>query len=269
MNENCISSSTDGAYKIAIGDRLRKCPSVKTLGLRPNFSDYTDEEKALIHRAEKIYYPTIFYADLFEIMGKPTFPSAHTYRFIQDKIKQTALFDVLKIPHPRTRVFYGKRQQLEITKYFSFPFIAKTPRTSDMGKGVFLIRNKKELEEYLSCNHAAYIQEYIPVSRDLRIVIIGYKPVIAFWRIAQEGEYRCNLAKGGGICFDDIPRKALELAVFTAKACKWDDTGIDIIFDGERFCVIEANMRYGRKGFRHAGIEYAAMMEMMIQNGEI
>ena len=92
-------------YKaIALEARLRTCRNVLTLGVRPNFSDYSQQEADLIRNAAKIYYPTTFYADLFDAMGKITFPSYHTYKCVQDKIKQTALFELLSIPHPKTRV---------------------------------------------------------------------------------------------------------------------------------------------------------------------
>ena len=91
---------------IALEVRLRNCKNVITLGVRSNFSDYSPQEAELIRNADKIYYPTTFYADLFDAMGKATFPSYHTYKCVQDKIKQSALFELLKICHPRTRVFY-------------------------------------------------------------------------------------------------------------------------------------------------------------------
>ncbi|RLC09046.1 MAG: RimK family alpha-L-glutamate ligase, partial [Deltaproteobacteria bacterium] len=120
-----------------------------TLGVRPNFCDYDANEKALIRNAEKVYYPTGLYADLLDAMGKKIFPSVHNYLFSQDKIKQTALFTLLDISHPQTRVFYGKRQKAKILNYFSYPFIAKQARGSAMGRDVFLIRTKKDLDEYL------------------------------------------------------------------------------------------------------------------------
>ena len=102
---------TNTPNAIALESRLRQCKNVITLGVRPNFSDYTSEEAHLIRNASKIYYPSSFYADLFDAIGKNTFPSYHTYKCVQDKIKQTALFELLNISHPRTRVFYGKRQK--------------------------------------------------------------------------------------------------------------------------------------------------------------
>jgi len=240
-----------------------------TLGVRPNFSDYSKKDRALIRQAEKIYYPSAFYADLFDAMGVPTFPSYHNYKCVQDKIKQTALFTLLNIPHPRTRVFYGKRQKAAINQWFSYPFIGKTPRGSAMGRGVFLIRDESELKSYLDQNRPAYIQEYLPIDRDLRIVVIGNTAVHAYWRIAPAGDFRTNLSVGGSISFEDIPAEAVHFARRTAARCGWDDVGIDICVNNDKFYVLEANMKYGKEGFRAAGIEYTRLMESLIENGEI
>ncbi len=127
---------------IALEKRLRRCRNVRTLGVRSNFRDYTAEERQTILKAPKIYYPSVFYADLLDAMGKALFPSYHTYKCVQDKIKQTALFDLLGVPHPRTRVYYGKRQMARIPSDFSFPLVAKVARGSALGKGVFLIHTR-------------------------------------------------------------------------------------------------------------------------------
>ncbi len=142
---------------VALEARLKSCRNVITLGVKPNFTDYSTAEAALIRQARKVYYPTPFYADLFDTAGIATFPSYHTYKFVQDKIKQTALLSILGIPHPRTRVFYGKRQIAAITRHFRFPFIAKIPRGSAMGRGVFRIRNSEELDRYTLNAHPSHI----------------------------------------------------------------------------------------------------------------
>jgi ribosomal protein S6--L-glutamate ligase len=254
---------------IALEARLRKCKNVVTLGVRPNFNDYSPSEADLIRKADTIYYPTTFYADLFDAIGKRTFPSYHTYKCVQDKIKQSALFHLLDIPHPRTRVFYGKRQKASITEHFEFPFIGKIPRGSAMGRGVYLIDDKDTLAEYLSKTDAAYIQEYLPVDRDIRIVVIGKKIVHAYWRAAAPGEFRTNLAVGGTVCLDEVPSVALELALHTAQSCQWDDVGIDICQYNGDYYILEANMKYGKEGFRKADIDYTRLMETLIENGDI
>jgi ribosomal protein S6--L-glutamate ligase len=260
---------TDLTNAIALEARLKDCAGVTTLGVRPNFSDYTEAEKSLIASADKIYYPSSFYADMFSAMGKKIFPSVHTYRFAQDKIKQTSLFKILQIPHPATRTFYARTKREKILSHFSFPFVAKIPRGSALGRGVFLVRTPEELEQYCCLTKVAYIQEYLPIDRDIRVVIVGDRVVHAYWRISAPGEFRSNVGRGAAISFDEIPEPALALALDAARRCGWDDVGMDICMHENRFYVLEANMKYGKAGFVKAGKDYYQMMEAMIRNGEI
>ncbi|MGD9972950.1 MAG: RimK family alpha-L-glutamate ligase [Desulfatirhabdiaceae bacterium] len=254
---------------IALESRLRDCRNVLTLGVKANFSEYSREEQTLIRECPRIYYPTPFYAELFDVMGKPMFPSCQTYRFAQDKIRQTALFSIIGIPHPRTRVYYGKRQHRRITADFMFPFIAKIPRGSARGRGVFLIHNQMNLDQYLEQSRVAYIQEYLPIQKDIRVVVIGNRVVHAYWRIAPAGDFRTNVAVGGRVSLDAVPEAALELGLHAAGMCQWNDVGMDICCCHDTWYVLEANMKYGKEGFRQAGLNYTAMMEDMIGNGDI
>ncbi|MDD9301061.1 MAG: RimK family alpha-L-glutamate ligase [Desulfobacter sp.] len=257
------------APPIAIGARLKQCPQIQTLGFKPNFNDYSPKDREKIARAKTIYYPTAFYADLFNAMGKKTFPSFHTYKFAQDKIKQTAMFRLQKIPHPKTRVFYGAGQKQTILEYFQYPFVAKIPRGSARGNGVFLIQTPDELKAYLQIKGPAYIQEYLPIDRDMRIVIIGKKIRLAFWRVASGKEFKTNLSQGADICFDALPQGVNDLALSTALKCGWDDVGLDIAQVGTRLYVLEGNMKYGTKGFRKAGIDYKELLARLILEKEI
>jgi ribosomal protein S6--L-glutamate ligase len=254
---------------VALEGRLRLCRNVVTLGVRPNFSDYGPAERDLIRSAETVYYPTAFYADLLDAAGQNTFPSYHTYKCVQDKIKQTALFNLLGIPHPRTRVFYGRRQKANITDLFQFPFIAKIPRGSARGRGVYLICDAGDLELYCGRTAVAYIQDYLPIDRDMRIVVIGRRIVHAYWRIAAQGEFRSNISAGGRVSLDPLPAEALQLALQAAHFCGWNDVGIDICRHNGSFYVLEANMKYGLEGFRQAGIDYVHLLETMIDQHEI
>jgi len=254
---------------VALGARLKQYNEILTLGFKPNFHSYSRQEKNTIIKAKKIYYPTAFYADLFNAMGKETFPSFHTYKFAQDKIKQTAIFNMLGIPHPNTRVFYGKKQKLEILIFFDFPFIAKKPRGSGKGNDVYLIQNHEDLLSYSNKKYPAYIQEYLPIDKDMRIIIIGKKIRLAYFRIACPDNFKTNISQGGTINFNPLPQKALNLALDTALNCGWDDVGIDIIEHKQKFYVLEANMKYGTKGFKQIGINYKKMLANLIIKGSI
>ena len=60
----------DQVLRIALGYQLRRCPSVLSIGVRTNLADYSSEERALIRNASKVYFPTIFFADALDAMGK-------------------------------------------------------------------------------------------------------------------------------------------------------------------------------------------------------
>ena len=74
---------------------------------------------------------------------------------------------------------------------------------------------------------------------------------------------------GGRISLAPVPETAIALAQQAAKVCGWDDVGMDICSHDGQFTILEANMKYGREGFRAAGIDYFQMMERLIDDGQI
>jgi ribosomal protein S6--L-glutamate ligase len=253
---------------IALGSRLRGVPEVRTLGVRPNFHDYSEAERSLILGSPLILYPTRHYAKFLSTLNRRIFPSLETHLYADEKILQTTLFHMLGIPHPGTR-FYFRRHWREILEDFSFPFIAKLPRCSSQGRGVFLITSESDLEAYLTVTKVAYIQEYVPHKRDLRVVLINYRPVLAYWRLCSPGGFKTNLSQGGGVSFDGLPPEGLEFAAAYARKCRFDDVGLDLIpYDG-RWYLIEANMKYGRKGLQMRGLNLKDILRKMLLNGEI
>jgi ribosomal protein S6--L-glutamate ligase len=253
---------------IALGSRLQGVPEVLTLGVKPNFLDYTPHERKLIANAKIVLYPTLNYAQFFTTIGKNIYPSLETYLYADEKIKQTTLFFMSNIPHPCTRIYYHLHHR-NIRKDFAFPFIAKLARRSAQGRGVFKIENEGELAAYLEITDVAYIQEYLPHDRDLRVVLINYEPVIAYWRIGGPGNFRTNLSQGGTINFDNIPPEGVRLAIESAKKCNFDDVGIDLINCMGKWYVIEANMKYGRKGLKKKGLNLKEIMRQKILSGEL
>lgn len=255
--------------RIALGSQLIRCPDVLTLGVLPNLEDYPAWKLDMILKASKIYFPTLLYADLFQIMGKEMFPSVNTYRFLGDKIKQTLLFQLQGLPAPRTRFYFGPRQQKSIADDFSFPFIAKKARTSSMGHGVWLIRDRHELDSYLAKNQPAYIQEFLPVDDDYRVVVVGDEVVHAYRRIPAQGSFKANISQGGTVCLENIPQNVLELGLRAAQACGFDLAGIDICQSRGELYILEANMKFGTKGFHCAGLSYKDILNRMVTEDRV
>lgn len=253
---------------VALGSRLAGVPEVNTLGVKPNFFDYSAKERELILKSNIVLYPTLNYAQFLTTMGKDIFPSLETHLYADEKIKQTTLFNMMGIPHPRTKIYYHLHHK-NIERDFSFPFIAKIPRNSARGRGVFKIDNHRALQSYLELTNVAYIQEYLPHERDVRVILINYEPVLSYWRIKRPDDFRTNISQGGVIDFGEIPDEAIRLAVDCASMCKFDDVGLDIINSKDKWYTIEANMKYGRKALKLKGIDHRDIIRTKLISGEI
>lgn len=263
------NSSSRQLLKIALGSQLARCKAVKTVGIKCNWNDYSDLEKDLIRKADTVYFPTLFFAASLEASGKKIFPSINSYTHLGDKIKQTTLFSLTGVPVPKTRIFFGAQRRQRIMESFSFPFIAKIPVGTGRGEGVFLINSIHDLDEYLKLVSTAYIQEHLKVKRDLRVVVIGKRCVMAYWKEISEDSFRSNVAKGGVINFKNIPEEAVNLALYASNKCGLDHAGFDIAESEDGLVIIEANMRFGTEGFEKAGISYKDVLCGMVQNNEI
>ena len=256
------------APPIALGARLGRFPWIKTLGVKPNLADYPPEDLALIRRAEKIYYPTLAFAGQLAAMGKKIFPSLECHLFSGDKIKQTALLMLLDLPHPRTRVYYGKQREA-ICDEFGFPLVAKTPRCSARGLGVWLCRDRGDLNAYLEKHPIAYIQEYLAREFEVRVVVIGKEPVCSYRRIPAPGKFKGNLAQGARPDFENVPLKAVELALKAAALAGLDEVGVDIVMVDGKPVILEFNMKYGHAGPLLAGIDIPLFIAELIRVGSL
>jgi ribosomal protein S6--L-glutamate ligase len=245
---------------------MRCSPSFACVGVEPNWDDYPAAVKKAILDADEVFYPSPLYEDILRSLGKTTFPR-NNYAFLGNKIRQTNLFHLLEIPHPRTRIYYGRDRQTRICGDFAFPFIAKAPVGTSMGEGVFLIQGEAELGSYLESHHPAYIQELLDLDRDLRVVLIKGRIIHAYWRIHRPGEFRNNVSQGGRISFDGIPNEALRFALDVAGRCGFEEVGLDICQAHGRYYVIEANMVFGLEGFRQKGLDFHRILADLVQDG--
>ncbi len=252
---------------ISLGKRLRKS-SIRCIGVKPNWSDYPEELQKEILLAEKICYPGPVYCEILQAAGLDVFPRNY-YHFIGDKIAQTDLFYLLGISHPRTGIYYGRDRFAAIESDFSYPFVAKTPIGSSQGEGVFLVRCPEELSQYLRTHNPAYIQEYLPIERDLRVVAIDGNLVHAYWRIHAEGDFRNNVSRGGTVSFEDIPAEALDFAMDAARRCGFDEVGLDICEHAGKYYVLEANMVFGQEGFRKKDLDIHEIIANLFDSGKL
>jgi len=189
-------------------------------------------------------------------LNKRIFPSPATYHLGHNKIEQTrALLTVAPQHVPHTEILPASESALEkILDHFNFPFVAKVVRSS-MGNGVYCIESRQDLQRYINANDVLYVQEYLPINRDLRVVWVGNQVLTAYWREHGNG-FHFNVARGGVINYESIPPAALALVSQVATSLGIDHAGFDIAIVNDRCYILEFNVMFGLEGINRQGIRY-------------
>lgn len=232
--------------------RTLDIPGVKALKPENMF-----REKDLIRSADWVLFPEYWQLNtLVYGFGKKIFPSFSSYQIGNSKIETTRVLESICPENiPYTKILPSGESAIEsITDEFTFPLVAKEPRSS-MGIGVRLVNSREELLEYAAKKDVLYVQEYLPIKRDLRIVVIGKKVIAAYWREAAEGEFRNNVARGGKISFEDVPDEAVAMAGNIAVKLGIDYAGFDVAVHEGRFYIFEINIKFGLDGLNMLNIK--------------
>jgi ribosomal protein S6--L-glutamate ligase len=208
-----------------------------------------------VRGAAWILYPEYWQVNsLVYGLNKRIFPSPATYHLGHDKIEQTRAFlTVAPANVPWTEILPSTPSAIEqVLEWFDFPFVAKVVRSS-MGSGVFLIQSRAEFLHYAAQNEILYVQEYLPIQRDLRVVWVGNEVVTAYWREQTDG-FHNNVACGGVMHFDVVPPAALQLVSDVATALGIDHAGFDVAVVAGHCYLLEFNVLFGLDGLNHQGI---------------
>ena len=142
------------------------------------------------------------------------------------------------LPIPKTYIFYNRSKGFEFLKKTTYPKIAKKSYGPSNYGGYFVhkVDSTKEAVELFETKkyHPMYIQDFIPMEADIRVMLIGHKPVCAFWRRAPEGEWLTNTSQGGSMDYMNVPKNVLDLAVKTSKAAKAEYWACDIAYGKDK-----------------------------------
>jgi len=212
-------------------------------------------ELAAIRGADWVLYPEYWQVNsLVYGLSRRIFPSIASYHLGHDKIEQTRAFLSVAPNHvPLTEILPSTEASIaHILECFDFPLVAKVVRSS-MGEGVFLIESRRELLDYAASHPILYLQEYLPIQRDLRVVWVGNEVVTAYWREQTDG-FHNNVAQGGVIAFDVVPPAALELVAQVATALGIDHAGFDVAVVAGHCYLLEFNLLFGLDGLNRQGI---------------
>lgn len=234
----------------------------RTLGL-PNTSYIKPEDfqkqphlyTAQLEDADWVLFPEYWQLNaLIYGLGCKIFPSEASYRIGHNKIEITRTCEVLAPKNlPRTWICPNTHDEAKrLWELMDLPFVAKLPKASQ-GEGVWLIENKSDWQNYLARSDSLYVQEYLPIEKDLRIVIVGNEIITAYWRHQSDRSFHTNVSRGGQVSFDEVPTVALDFALDLAKRLGINHAGFDVAMLGSHPYLLEFNRLFGNQGIPGGG----------------
>jgi ribosomal protein S6--L-glutamate ligase len=211
--------------------------------------------KPVLEAADWVLFPEYWQLNsLLYGMNCRIFPSEATYRIGHNKTEMTRTIQGLKPDClPLTYIAANTAEEAErLWQAMEVPFVAKKPKAS-MGEGVWLIENRQQWKDYVQRTDTLYVQEYLPINRDLRIVWVGGQIIAAYWRLQSDRSFHTNVSRGGQVSHDDVPQQALDLVTFLALNLGLNHAGFDIAMVNDKPLVLEFNRLFGNQGLPDGG----------------
>ncbi|MEA3283080.1 MAG: RimK family alpha-L-glutamate ligase [Euryarchaeota archaeon] len=111
--------------------------------------------------------------------------------------------------------------------------------------------NSETIEEILSERGVLYLQEFIPIERDIRAFVVGDHVAGAIYRYAQNG-WITNLSRGGTPERCVLNSEQEEVAILASEVIGTVFAGVDIAETDDGFLILEVNGTPSGKGIYDA-----------------
>jgi competence ComEA-like helix-hairpin-helix protein len=169
-------------------------------------------------------------------------PSLETQFPNKSKENVTLFCEKYHLSHPKTEIFYDLDEGFNYLQSCSYPKIIKRSYGPSNYGGYFVhkVDSKEKATALLKKTkyRPHYIQDCIPLKADIRVMLIGHKPICAFWRQAGKDQWITNTSQGGTMSYKGVDMGALELAVQSSKAAKAEYWACDIAeYDGKYYIL--------------------------------
>ena len=131
--------------------------------------------------------------------------------------------------------------------------MAKRPFDFSKSGQVFLVNDQAKLDWYNQHFNPSYIQEYVGVGQELRLIVLNYHTLFAYRRkgapgLSKAGPYHSEVCR-----LDKISPNAVELAKKVAWDADLSDVTIDMIYDGSGYRVLDLSCQCCEEGWFQAG----------------
>ncbi len=185
----------------------------------------------------------------------PVVNSSQSILNSKDKMLSSQILAKAKLPTPRTMLVSFPVNIEIVEQEIGFPCVVKLV-TGSQGRGVYLCKDRDffvdlmELIDNLKTKKTLIIQEFVDSGElfDLRVWVIGDKVISAMKRTPPANDFRANISHGGHGESFALNDEIVDLSKKTAKEFGLEITGIDLLYDGKKYLVCEANSSPGFEG---------------------
>lgn len=146
-----------------------------------------------------------------EKQGNKCYPSYHDLLYWENKVHMHKKFAELEIPCPKTEILYHE-DDLDNVR-LTYPFLIKDTNAHH-SKGLYKVNNKEEAKERFKKSKAEkpgiifLAQELINMRKDLRVIHVGGKIVLHYWRVNPEKDWKpTSTSYGSEVDFVTFPEK--------------------------------------------------------------
>ena len=183
----------------------------------------------------------------FEWAGIPVLNRATSIANARNKFRTLRILAEHGLPVPPSFTV-GSADFLDraVSETGEYPFLMK-PFQGTHGDAFLLLDTRPSLASAVGamCDlHQDYvIQPFIEDSgvMDLRVVVVGGRVIAAMKRVAQAGEFRSNIHRGGHGAAVELPAPCIETAIGAAAAMDLGVAGVDMLHTTDGALILEVN----------------------------
>jgi ribosomal protein S6--L-glutamate ligase len=210
----------------------------------------------------------------FEQMGVFCVNPSHAISVSRDKLRALQVLSRHRVGIPTTLFVRHTDEILPgIERMGGTPVVVKLLEGTQ-GIGVILAETTKVAEaiiETLSgpAKMSVLLQQFVKESkgRDIRALVVGDRVVAAMRRVAQAGEFRSNVHRGGSAESVELPEEYQTTAVHAAQIMGLRVAGVDLLEGKEGPVLMEVNSSPGLEGIEAStGVDVAGEIVRLIES---
>jgi RimK family alpha-L-glutamate ligase len=203
--------------------------------------DVFDFDLVIFRGYNEHIYEAQLLAQMLVEKGKIIIEQTLAGSYVRGKMMQSKRLSQHNIRQPKTFQASNPDGWKRILEKKEFPIIAK-PVFGRKGRGVQKIDDIKEAEAFFQINTSDYLaQQYFPILKDFRVLVIGGEVIGGFQRFINEGEYKSNI-RGTRAEKIQVSEEMKEIAISSTVAMGYEIAGVDLFEYENQIYVIEVNV---------------------------